>query len=109
MRRAHAMLTAAAAVAVAGALAVGTGSGAQGAAPCNLVPTLRDVTINQGLGSYTPLAWSKDTLVRLYMSQPSCASTGALIQVTKATLTISGGGVANRTITSTTPALVTVF
>jgi CSLREA domain-containing protein len=109
MRRPHVLLTTAVAVFLAGAIAVGTGSRAQGAPVCNLVPTLRDVTINQGLGSYTPLAWGKDTLIRLYLSQPQCAGTGALIQITNATLTISGGGVANRTIQGTTPALVTVF
>jgi CSLREA domain-containing protein len=69
---------------------------------------LRDLTINQGLGSYTPLAWGKDTLLRLYMSQPSCAASGSLIQVTGGTLTVAGGG-ANRTITATTPSLVSVY
>jgi CSLREA domain-containing protein len=69
---------------------------------------LRDLTINQGLGSYTPLAWGKDTLLRLYMSQPSCAASGSLIQVTGATLTVAGGGV-NRTVSATTPALVSVY
>ena len=77
-----------AALAVA-ALLGGGGGAALGAAPgCNLAPQLRDLTINQGLGSYTPLAWGKDTLFRLYMSQPSCAASGALIQVTGATLTV---------------------
>ena len=76
---------------------------------CNLIPQLRDVTINQGLGSYSPLAWGKDTLTRLYLSQPSCAPSGALIQITGATLTIAGGGAANRTISSPTPTLVSVF
>jgi CSLREA domain-containing protein len=69
---------------------------------------LRDLTINQGLGSYTPLAWGKDTLLRLYMSQPSCAASGALIQVTGGTLTVAGGG-ANRAISATTPSLVSVY
>jgi CSLREA domain-containing protein len=73
------------------------------------VPQLRDVTVNQGLGSYSPLTWGKDTLVRLYMSQPSCASTGSLIQITGATLSVTGGGVATRTISSATPSLVSVF
>jgi CSLREA domain-containing protein len=82
---------------------------APAAPPCNLVPQLRDLTINQGLGSYSPLAWGKDTLVRLFLSQPSCAPNGALIQITGATLTIAGGGGANRTISSPTPSLVSVF
>jgi CSLREA domain-containing protein len=87
----------------------GGGATALGAAPaCILAPQLRDLTINQGLGSYTPLAWGKDTLVRFYMSQPSCAASGSLIQVTGATLTVAGGG-SNRTISATTPSLVSVF
>jgi CSLREA domain-containing protein len=98
-----------AAAVVATVLAIGGGSTALAAPTCNLVPQLRDVTINQGLGSYSPLAWGKDTLVRLYLSQPSCAPTGALIQVTGGTLTIAGGGVANRTVSSPTPTLVSVF
>jgi CSLREA domain-containing protein len=88
----------------------GGGATALGAAPgCTLAPQLRDLTINQGLGSYTPLAWGKDTLVRLYMSQPSCAASGALIQVTGATLTVAGGVSNNRPISATTPSLVSVY
>ena len=88
----------------------GGGATALGAAPgCTLAPQLRDLTINQGLGSYTPLAWGKDTLVRLYMSQPSCAASGSLIQVTGATLTVAGGVSNNRTISATTPSLVSVY
>jgi CSLREA domain-containing protein len=87
----------------------GGGATALGAGPgCTLAPQLRDLTINQGLGSYTPLTWGKDTLVRLYMSQPSCAASGSLIQVTGATLTVGGGGT-NRTISATTPSLVSVY
>jgi CSLREA domain-containing protein len=100
------------AAALVAAVLLVTGSGgapALGAAPaCSLAPQLRDITINQGLGSYAPLAWGKDTLLRLYMSQPSCAASGSLIQVTGATLTIAGGG-ANRTISATTPSLVSVY
>ena len=42
------------------------------------------------------------------MSQPSCAASGALIQVTGATLTVGGGG-ASRAVTATTPNLVTTY
>ena len=74
--RTHAVVGVVAVLAVA-ALLGGGGGAALGAAPgCNLAPQLRDLTINQGLGSYTPLAWGKDTLFRLYMSQPSCAASG---------------------------------
>ena len=53
------------------------GAQAQKAPPCNLVPQLRDVTINQGLGAYSPLVNGKETLVRFYLSMPSCAGSGA--------------------------------
>lgn len=109
-KRTHAAVGAVAAVAAA-VLLLGVGGGAAlgaGSATCTLAPTLRDLTINQGLGSYTPLAWGKDTLFRLYMSQPSCAANGALIQVTGATLTVAGGG-ASRAVTATTPNLVATY
>ena len=37
---------------------------------CNLVPQLRDVTVNQGVGAYSPLVNGKETLVRFYLSMP---------------------------------------
>ena len=82
---------AAAIVVVAGLVAAG-GSvrTATSATACNLVPQLRDVTINQGVGSYSPLEYGKETLVRLYLSMPSCAASGASIQVTGATLSVTG-------------------
>lgn len=67
-----------------------------GAAPpppsCNLVPQLRDVTVNQGIGAYSPLVNGKETLVRFFLNMPSCAGSGASIQITGGTLTVSGGG-----------------
>lgn len=82
-------------VLVAGLIAVGSSSGAttQKAPACNLVPQLRDVTINQGVGAYPVLVNGKETLVRFYLSMPSCAGSGASIQVKEGTtLTVSGGG-----------------
>jgi Right handed beta helix region len=58
---------------------------------CTLVPVLRDVTINQGIGAYSPLVNGKETLVRFYLSMPQCAGSGASIQITGGTLTVSGG------------------
>lgn len=62
-----------------------------GAAGCNLQPTLRDITVNQGLASYSPLVRGKETLVRVYLSKPNCATAGDRIEVTSASLTVSGG------------------
>ena len=66
-------------------------------APCNLVPQFRDVTINQGLGSYTKLVQGKETLVRAYLSLPSCAGSTSTISLVGGALTVSGGGITNTT------------
>ena len=59
---------------------------------CNLIPQLRDVTVNQGVGAYSPLVNGKETLVRFFLSMPTCAGSGASIQLTGGTLAVSGGG-----------------
>ncbi len=59
---------------------------------CGLVPQLRDVTVNQGLGSYQPLARGKETLVRAFLSLPQCAATGSSIAVTGGSLSIASAG-----------------
>src|SRR5436190_11273072 len=46
---------------------------------CAVVPTLRDSAVNQGVGGTTPAGYGslvrgKDTLVRFYLSNPSCSS-----------------------------------
>jgi parallel beta-helix repeat protein len=100
----------AAVVALAAIGAVTTVSNSSGAATtCSLAPVLRDITVNQGLGSYPQLVRGKETLVRLYMSLPSCASRTASISVTGGTLTISNGATAIKTVTAPTPALVSPF
>lgn len=57
---------------------------------CTLTPQLRDVTINQGLGSYALLTRAKSAIVRAYMSLPSCAGSGAAIQVTGGSIAVAG-------------------
>src|SRR3954454_8330881 len=95
---------AAAIVLVAGIVAVGSSvRTASSATACNLVPQLRDVTINQGVGSYSPLQYGKETLVRLYLSMPACAASGASIQVTGATLSVNGGSQSTPVPMSPTP------
>lgn len=65
------------------------------AAPCGeSFPVLRDVTVNQGLGSYLPLARGKDTLVKLYLALPTTCRSGNVTTVaTATTLTIKQGDV----------------
>ena len=53
-------------------------------------PILRDVTVNQGLGTYNPLARGKTTMVRLYLSQPQCAPPRSE-ELVSATLTARDG------------------
>jgi CSLREA domain-containing protein len=67
------------------------------------VPQLRDVTVNQGLGAYSPLVNGKETLARFYLSKPSCAGSGASIQVTGGTLAVKDGGTTLGTVPAPTP------
>src|SRR5207248_274967 len=84
-----------------GALLPGASRGAP--APCPLVPQLREVMVNQGLATYPRFVGGKETLVRLYLSGPSCAANGASIQLTGGTLTVGANGVRLGTIGAPTP------
>jgi hypothetical protein len=104
-------LGALAGVLVCAAFLVGGGSAAVVAKTCPLTPTLRDITINQGLQTYSVLARGKEALVRLYLSLPSCAVSGNSVQISKVTLTVSlkdaatSAAVGTQTITTPTPSL----
>src|SRR2546422_3275108 len=76
-------LYAAVGVAVGVVLLAGSG-GTVHAATCTLVPTLRDITVTQGLNTYNPLVRGKVALVRLYLSLPACAASGNAIAVKSA-------------------------
>ncbi|HVE62794.1 MAG TPA: hypothetical protein VNB94_03180 [Mycobacteriales bacterium] len=69
-----------------------------GATTCALVPQLRDVTINQGLGAYSLLARGKETLVKLYLQMPSCAGVGASMSYVSGSLQVLRGDVPLGTI-----------
>lgn len=86
------------------ALGIGNTSYVVAQTSCSLVPQLRAVTINQGLGSYRPLVRGKETLVRLFLSLPSCASRSSSIQVTGGTLTVKNGTTLLGTVNPPTPA-----
>jgi streptogramin lyase len=82
----------------------------EAAAACGtglLVPQFRGVTINQGLGSYSPAVRGKEGIFRAFLSKPSCAATGDAIDLRTASLAVSLGSVASTL--SPTPALVSVF
>lgn len=87
------------------------GGGVASSAPtaCTLAPVLQDATVNQGLGSYGRLVRGKETLVRLYLSLPSCASRTSSIQVTGGTLAVKSGATTLTTIQSPTPTPTTTF
>src|SRR5215212_4185640 len=89
-------------VAVLGGYAT-TATVAEAQVPCALVPELRDITINQGLGSYPKLARGKETLVKFFLSLPACAPTGASIARTGGTLRVTAGSTI-ATVNNSTPA-----
>lgn len=70
---------------------------------CTLVPALRAVTVNQGVGTYAPLARGKDTLVRFYLALPACAPNGSSIALTGGSLAVSTGGTTLGTVRAPTP------
>src|SRR4030081_855761 len=60
--------------------------------PTQLKPQVADVTVNQGLGSYSPLVRGKDQLVWGYLVLPACSNgTTDYMEVTGGSLTVSGG------------------
>ncbi len=73
---------------------------------CILAPALRDVTVNQGVGTYSPLVRGKETLVRAYLSKPACASSSDVIELTGASLAVTAAGVTT-TIAQPTPVVPT--
>ena len=79
------------------------------ASTCSLVPRLVESTVNQGLGSYAPLVRGKETLVRLYLSLPTCAASSASIALTSAHLSVSAGSQSLVTGLAPTPALTSPF
>ena len=84
---------------------------------CVLKPQLRDVSVNQGLGSYADaqLIRGKTTLVRLYLEMPACADTASAqpdyIEVTSATLKVTRKAIIPEDLTtvSATPQPVSVY
>ncbi len=92
-------------VTVAAGFGAGTPSPADAQTACALVPQLRDVTINQGLGSYPRLARGKETLVKFFLSLPSCAPAGSSIVRTGGSMRMQVGSTV-ATVQSSTPAPV---
>jgi hypothetical protein len=78
-------------------------------APCSLVPQLRDVTINQGLGSYPTLVRGKETLVRYYLSLPACHDSNDSIELRSATFAARRGATPIATSDAPVPPLVTPY
>jgi len=79
------------------------------AATCSLVPELRSITVNQGLGSYTPLVRGKETLLRAFLGKPKCAATADVIEVTGGQLVLSIGTTRIGTISAPTPVPVPIY
>src|SRR2546429_6226319 len=73
------------------------------AATCALTPDLRAVSVNQGLGSYTPLVRGKETLLRAFLGKPKCAASGDSIAVTGGQVRVSLGSTVLATVVAPTP------
>src|SRR2546423_5907740 len=73
------------------------------AATCALTPELRAITVNQGLGSYTPLVRGKETLLRAFLGKPKCALSGDSIAITGSQLRVNSGATVLASITAPTP------
>jgi hypothetical protein len=68
-----------------------TASGLSNCTASELVPSLREVSANQGVGSYARLVRGKETLVKFFLSNPTtCAVTNTQsLNVTGATLSVN--------------------
>ena len=68
-----------------------TASGLSNCTSPELVPALREVTVNQGVGSYARRVRGKETLVKFFLSNPTtCTVTSTqLLRITAATLTVN--------------------
>src|SRR5262245_9722420 len=75
-----------------GTVILPSGLSAKGGGTCTVAPVLRDSSVNQGVSGtagYSPLVRGKDTILRLYLSGPSCGS--ATFQLTSASLQLKNG------------------
>src|SRR4051812_2554796 len=75
-----------------GTINLQNGLSAAGGGTCVVAPVLRDSAVNQGVSGtagYSPLVRGKDTIVRLYLSGPSCGT--QTFQLTSATLQLKNG------------------
>ncbi len=79
------------AAAAVGVLVIGATSQSAWAPTCTLTPVLKGYTLNQGIGDYANLARNKQTLLRVYLSKPSCAGVGSDIKITSGSATIGNG------------------
>jgi CSLREA domain-containing protein len=96
----------AALLAVGGAvLGLGVPAGAPAGSTCaTFAPELRDLTVNQGLSTYSALVQGKETLVRAYLGLPSCANItgGAAAEIDSATLKVTNAATGAVLTTQTT-------
>lgn len=87
-------------VALAATSLVATASQSAQANECVLVPVLRDATVSQGIGKsattggYATLVRGKTTVVKAYLSKPSCAAPGDRVKITAASLQVTFDNIA---------------
>lgn len=91
-----------AATALAAATLPAQPAAASGCSTAELVPQLRQTEVNQGLPAYKePLVYAKDTIVKLSLSLPSCATSGQSITLA------SGSALSVSSVASALPTLTT--
>ena len=110
VRTRFAVLVAAAATLASGLSFATAQPAAAACASGQLVPVLKELMRGQGL-PYSKLVRGKETLVRAYMTKPSCADSGNIIEITGGSLVVTSG---TTTLTPTggarpTPAPVTPY
>lgn len=86
-----------------GSFAAKPGGGGTGTT-CTLVPQLTELSIGQGL-PYPVLVRGKEILARAYLSRPQCSDSDDIIDITNATLTMTGAGATLANV-GPTPAIV---
>jgi hypothetical protein len=71
-------------------------------------PVQRDISVNQGLDSYSTLTRRKRTVVRVYLSEPTGVPAGC-IRLTGASLSVAVSGATTQSVPQPTPAIGSTY
>lgn len=105
------LIPAAGAAIVAAGVVITVPTAANAAGCTDWTPVLSSYTVNQGLGTYSPLVQGKTTLLRLFLTAPSCALPGTeqlvsgTVTATVGTTTVGTASTSPATLGPTYPTL----